>query len=34
MLMVSAHAADLGLPPATVGEAHMRVFPQVTDGMS
>ena len=33
-LVVSAHAADLGLPPATVGEAYIRVFPQVTDGLS
>ena len=33
-LMAGAHAADLGLPSATVGEAYMRVFSQVTDGLS
>jgi hypothetical protein len=32
MLTVSARAADLGLPPATAGEAYMWMFPQVTDG--
>jgi hypothetical protein len=32
-LMADAHA-DLGLPSATVGEAYMRVFSQVTDGPS
>jgi hypothetical protein len=33
-LMVGAHAADLGLPSATMGEAYMRVLSQVTEGLS
>jgi hypothetical protein len=33
-LVVSAHATDFGLPQSTVAEACMRVFPQVTDGLT
>ena len=31
-LVVSAHAADLS--QATLAEAYIRVFPQVTDGLA
>ena len=31
-LVVNAHAADL--PQATLAEAYLRVFPQVTDGLA
>ena len=31
-LVVGAHAADL--PQATLSEAYMRVFPQVTAGLA